>query len=393
MSILIAHPGTQHVPNLVRGMLDAGETVEYFTSMIFGEKSSYENVIPASILRKRKISSIPDHVLRRQATLEFIPLLAKKFGIADTDSYALRNRIFQRGIPASALKRSSAIIGFDTSSLILEQRARVAGIPYFLELTTPHPLEKQKWSQYIIENFPEWPVDVLFKPKHLIEEEQREVELATVVSVPAHYVKKTHEEFSKTKKTFVINPFGADLSAFHPKSTYGKRPVFVFLGAINAAKGIPVLLKAWELANPDAELLIGGYGRLPPNITLPRNVSMAGSISKEKRLEFFHSADVLICPSFYEGLAIVQLEAAACGLAVIGTFNSGGSEFLTDNEGIFVEPGNIQALALAIHKLSSDALLREKMGRAAAVKARQYSWDAYVQRWITLINADRKTML
>lgn len=390
MSIVVAHPGTQHAPHLVRGLFNAGEKVEYHTIMTYGEGYDKPFFLTDSLYRKRKVTGIPDSVIHRQSMLEFIPAFYKKLRFSDTLGYAARNKMFQEGISSRTIRNSSAIIGFDTSSFYLETKARKSGIPFFLELTTPHPLEKQKWTEYLSDNFSEWPVDVLTKPKSLIEQEEMEVDLATVVSVPSSYVQKSHEPFLRSQKKFVVNPFGADLSTFYPKSGYNQRPRFIFLGAINAAKGLPVLLKAWELLSPDAELIVGGRGELPRGVRLPENVTMAGPVSKEDRIQFFHSGDVLVCPSLYEGLAIVQLEAAACGLSVIGTYNSGGSEFLKHGEeALFVEPGNVEALASAINTLCSDSLVREKMGRNAASKARQYSWDAYVNRWLSVISANK----
>jgi glycosyltransferase involved in cell wall biosynthesis len=394
MNIVVAHPGTQHVPHLVRGMLKAGANVEYFTTMMYGEDSWWRYILPASLFSKRKLQGIRDDVVHRRSVLELAPSFLKIFGLAEANAYAVRNNLFQKGVRSASIRNSSAVIGFDTSSLILAQKAKDLGIPFFLELTTPHAREKQEWLQYIVNNFPEWPVDNLNKPEWLIEREDREVELATVVSGPSSYLKRTHERFAGPIDKFVVNPFGADLKNFHPKTIYNKNPRFIFLGALNAAKGIPVLLKAWKQADPAAELIIAGYGTLPAGVVLPKNVKTHGPVSKEERLAFFHSADVLVCPSLYEGLAVVQLEAAACGVTVLGTHNSGGSEFLEHGkEGLFVPPGDVNALAAAITSLCSDATKREEMGRLSALKAQAYSWEAYVDRWLKVVASHGKQRL
>lgn len=390
MSILIAHPGTQHLYQVVRGMLRAGQDIEFHTTMMFGEDSPWQNILPGSLFQKRKLNEVPDRIIQRQLLLEFVPGVAKVLGMANTRGYALRNAWFQKGIPSRAISRSSAVIGFDTSSLILAERAKKLGVPFFLELTTPHSKEKQKWLDHIRDNFPEWPIDALDKSTTLIQQEEKEVELATVISAPSTYVRRSHEQYTGARNNFVINPFGADLTSFHPKTAYNKRPRFIFLGALNAAKGLPVLLKAWERAAPDAELVIAGYGQIPSTVIIPKNVTIAGSIKKEDRLPFFHAGDVLVCPSLYEGLAVVQLEAAACGLVVLGTHNSGGSEFLEhEREGLFLPPADVDALAATITDLCKDPVRREEMGRRAAAKAQLYTWQAYIDRWLTVINTHK----
>ena len=387
MNILVAHPGTQHAHHLVSGLIAAGEKVNYNTILSFGSNSRWKHLLPGSLFNKRSLKTIGDEVIERYPLLEPIPQLLRAFNVEDHRSFGIRNRMFQKRLSMRAIRNSSAVIGYDSSSVILARKANKAGVPFCLELTTPHPLEKQKWLDYVHTSFPEWPSNVLKKPKDLIDDEEEEVRLATIVSAPSKYVRDSHQRHSGNQKKMVINPFGADVSEFRPKTSYNKtRPRFVFMGAINAAKGLPVLLEAWRLAKPDATLVIAGVGELPSGVKLPGDTEFVGRIQKHEREQFMHAADVFVCPSLYEGLALVQLEAAACGLPLIGTHNSGGSEFLEEGkEGYFVEAGNVNALAEKIDKLAGDPALRESMGLSAAAKAKYYTWDAYVQRWLDVL--------
>lgn len=388
MSILIAHPGTQHAHHLVRGLIAHGRAARYSTSMQFGQGSGWENVLPASMYRKRFLNDIPDAVLDRHTFVEFIPQILKAFGADDLRAYGSRNRIFQRQISDRLISKSECVIGFDTSSLILARRAKSLGIPFYLELTTPHPLEKQKWEAHIREHYPEWPLSLLRKSQASIEEEERELETADLVVAPARYVKQSHVQYSKFNKEMLINPLGADLSQFRPKTVYsGKAPRFLFLGGINAPKGVPVLLEAWRAADPKGELVIAGSGEWPSGIKLPPRVTAVGRIEKSEREKFFHSGDVFISPSFYDGFGLVQIEAAACGLAVIGSLNSAGPEILADSEeALFINPADVNDLAKKITFFSDSPEKIEAMGRRAAVKSKEYSWDTYVSRWISAID-------
>jgi glycosyltransferase involved in cell wall biosynthesis len=158
------------------------------------------------------------------------------------------------------------------------------------------------------------------------------------------------------------------------------------MAAISPVKGVPVLLDAWKLAKPDAELIIGGHGEWPDGVEIPEGVRVIGRVHKHQREEYLHSGDVFLCPSLYEGLALTQLEAAACGLPVIGTHNSGGSEFLREGqEGFFVPPGNAAALAEKISYFAEHPEECERMGQGAAIRAREYTWHAYATRWSDVI--------
>jgi starch synthase len=387
MNIVIVHPGSQHARHLVVRLVELGHNVRYITSFSFGSDSLWSRIIPKKAFNKRLIPSLPDKVIDRRPLLEPVPAVLQKIGFDPQTAYAIRNRLFQRSISRTTIKNADAVIGFDTSSRLLAEICRNEGVPFFLELTTVHPNEKSKWLRYIHEHYPQWPSNELTKSSDLVKDEEMEIKLASAVSTAADYVRRTYVEHARIEMNISVNPFGADVSEFHPKTVYDKRPVFLFLGVLNAAKGLPVLLDAWKIANIDAELVIGGYGEWPQNIEIPKGIKVIGRVAREEREAFFHSGDVFVSPSFYEGFGIVQLEAAACGLAVIATLNSGGPEVLTEgSEGFFVEAGNVEALAARIKLLANDPELREKVGKAAAIKAQSVTWASYADRWLSLIS-------
>jgi glycosyltransferase involved in cell wall biosynthesis len=157
---------------------------------------------------------------------------------------------------------------------------------------------------------------------------------------------------------------------------------FLFLGSFTARKGLPLLLKAWdELDIPDAELTIAGYGKLPASVVLSPNVKNLGTIAKEERQHLFDNADVFLFPSFFEGLAQVQIEAMACGLPVVGTKNSGADELVEEGvNGFIIEAGNSSQLKAAINFFLSSPMKIKHMGIKAREKAEEFSWDAYGAR-------------
>ena len=86
-------------------------------------------------------------------------------------------------------------------------------------------------------------------------------------------------------------------------------------------------------------------------------------MSKQKDMgTWFASANLLIHPSYKEGLGSVILEAMAAGLPVIAS-NTGGIPDIIENEktGLLIEPGNAQELADAIERLANDQSLREQL--------------------------------
>jgi glycosyltransferase involved in cell wall biosynthesis len=84
------------------------------------------------------------------------------------------------------------------------------------------------------------------------------------------------------------------------------------------------------------------------------------------------SVQVVVLPSYREGLPKGLIEAAACGLPLVTTDVPGCREVVTDGvDGLLVPVKDANALAAAIQRLQGDADLRRRLGAAARVKAEQ----------------------
>lgn len=82
------------------------------------------------------------------------------------------------------------------------------------------------------------------------------------------------------------------------------------------------------------------------------------------------SVDVMVLPSYREGLPKSLIEAAACGLSLVTTDAPGCREVVSDGvEGLLVPPRDAMALAHAIARLYDDPQLARKLGAAARIKA------------------------
>jgi glycosyltransferase involved in cell wall biosynthesis len=83
------------------------------------------------------------------------------------------------------------------------------------------------------------------------------------------------------------------------------------------------------------------------------------------------AAHVLVMPSLWEGLPLAILEGMFAGNAVVASNASGIPEAVRDGvDGLLVPPGDVDALAGALHTLLEDAALRKRMGASAAAHAR-----------------------
>ncbi|MBN1948370.1 MAG: glycosyltransferase family 4 protein [Candidatus Cloacimonetes bacterium] len=118
-------------------------------------------------------------------------------------------------------------------------------------------------------------------------------------------------------------------------------PRLVYCGKLARAKGVPQLIQAVtgllaEYPGLQLELIGAGTGEDEKEIcSLLRgysaNIYLKGTLEQPALAELFRQADILVLPSFYEGLPLVVLEALACGLRVVATDLPGLREWLGDD--------------------------------------------------------------
>jgi glycosyltransferase involved in cell wall biosynthesis len=146
------------------------------------------------------------------------------------------------------------------------------------------------------------------------------------------------------------------------------------------------LFKAWQEVEPGskAELWIVGGGRIPETVRrmLPSNIILQGRKSHRQLPHIFRQCHALVFPSYFEGLAQVQIEAAACGLPVIGTENSGCSEIVRNGETGYVLPaGDLERLGSTLRELITNPEIISTMRERLLAERHAWSWGKYGERW------------
>jgi alpha-maltose-1-phosphate synthase len=101
-------------------------------------------------------------------------------------------------------------------------------------------------------------------------------------------------------------------------------------------------------------------------------------LPKRAVIQLLSHATVFACPSLYEPLGIVNLEAMACGTAVVASAVGGIPEVVSDGEtGLLVPPGDPEALAGALNALLGDPARADALGRAGRARAvAEFGWQA-----------------
>ena len=193
------------------------------------------------------------------------------------------------------------------------------------------------------------------------------------------------------------------------------RPTIVFVGRITRQKGLPHLLRACEQLPADVQVILCAGAPDTPEI----KVEVEGLVAhlREKRtgvvwieemlprpelIAVLAASDVFVCPSVYEPLGIVNLEAMAVGLPVVGSATGGIPDVIVDGEtgllvpieqvqdgtGTPIDPARFEAdLAERLTTLVTDTEAAKAMGQAARRRVEEhFAWQAIAQRTMDVYN-------
>ncbi|HJQ22297.1 MAG TPA: glycosyltransferase family 4 protein [Blastocatellia bacterium] len=182
-----------------------------------------------------------------------------------------------------------------------------------------------------------------------------------------------------------VVPYGVDSSGFEQRAAAppAEQPfTALFVGSLSQRKGLSYLLSAARLLKTKAaRILLCGRGIVDTLLLAQYSdvcIEVKVGLSHADLVRQMHGADVLVMPSLAEGFGHVILEAMSCGLPVIATPHTCAPDVLEHGKHGFIVPIR-DAEALAEHiawGLENRAELAA-MGEAAAVRARQFTWERF----------------
>jgi starch synthase len=213
------------------------------------------------------------------------------------------------------------------------------------------------------------------------------------------------EEYRKTLETTALTAYGVDAS----------RPYMLFVGRITRQKGVTHLVDAVRYMPPDTQIVLCAGAPDTPEIAAevrqkveearklnPHIVWIEKMLSRLEAIQLYSHARVFCCPSVYEPFGIINLEAMACGAAVVASSTGGIKEVVVDGETGYLVPFEedpatgfpthpdqfARDLGAKVTELLGDPDKCMRFGKAGRRRVEEkFSWSAIAHQTIELYQA------
>jgi alpha-maltose-1-phosphate synthase len=272
------------------------------------------------------------------------------------------------------------------------------GIPHVMTMHSLEPLRPWKAEQlgggYALSSWAEQVAAASAAAVVAVSEGMRADVRAAYPAIPPERIRVIRNgidasQYAPDTGTDVLVKHGIDMS----------RPYVVFVGRITRQKGLPVLLRAAPALDPSAQLVLCAGAPDTPELAAEVSGLVAGlqasrsgviwipeMLPKPSVIQLLTHALAFACPSVYEPLGIVNLEAMACGTAVVGSSVGGIPEVVDDGvTGLLVPPDDPAALADALNALLRDPARARAYGDAGRARAvGEFSWSAIASETVAL---------
>jgi len=292
-------------------------------------------------------------------------------------------RSLDRTVAHRHLHRWGGVYAYEDGAATVFEAAKRQGKLCIYDLPIVYYRQSQAIQQRESDRFPALAPALLSlrEPAAKLARKDRELQLADQIIVPSTVVKASLAPTGIPPERITVIPFGAPGETFTPGIQEQEILRVLFVGRVGPRKGVHYLLEAWRsLSLPDAELHLIGMNEFPPGWLPPGNpqIHYHGSIPHAQLLPHYQRASLFVFPSLIEGLALVQLEAMACGLPLLTTANAGATDIITDGvEGWIIPAGDVGALVTQLRWAADHPEELQRMGRAARQRAEVLTWQRY----------------
>jgi len=211
-------------------------------------------------------------------------------------------------------------------------------------------------------------------------------DMITVIS------KESYDYYTSLGHKVIQIPNAIDISSLSTDEDRKYEKQVLFAGRLSKEKGVKTLIEICKKLPHDIHLIIIGDGPEVENIkkleSSQNNIHYLGSKNHQQTISLIKGSDVLVQPSFSEGISTTILESMACKTVIVASNVGGNLELIQDQEsGILVEPTNPEIFCEKIIELISDKLLRNKLSTLSYENVKKYDWNIIGKQYLELYNS------
>ena len=402
MKIIVAHPGKQHSYRLASALKKKGDLLQYITTLYYKPSSwliRVTNLFLSKENKKRAQKRINQDLEDNDVTTfcEWAGLietalvrmgrfknLYRRF--SDWNS----NRFGKKVAKYAIRHQADMVICYDSNATACFQYLKknassikrvldmsIAARPY-MKTIYERDMEASKRDDLKIQNLYMWREGGMLPY-------QQEIEDSDYFLVPSSFVRDSLLFCGVNPKQILIVPYGANVGINVKRDAVISRNYinFLFVGQANCRKGVPYLLEAFDrLDEAKAHLtIVGGYNSndwFIRKYAHKKNIKCTGYVTFDAMRYLYEQSDVFVFPSLAEGMTLSGIEAMACGLPIICTYNSGVSDIVEDGKsGFIVGTGSVQDITEKMQWFIDHSNDIRDMGERARQTAQKYSWQQY----------------
>lgn len=256
----------------------------------------------------------------------------------------------------------------------------------FHDLSFSHFPEFFSWRKNIWHNFemkPEW--QSKFSDTIISVSESTKQDLVSIYGIDPAKIQVIHSGISSDIRRLSDK----EIQSFKRENNLPENYIF-YLGKLEPRKNIVGLIRAFDIVHRGLEkkviskpylVIAGSRGWLDREIfetykSSPNKkyIIFKDNIPDKLRAGYYSSSSVFVYPSFFEGFGFPPLEAMACGIPVITSFNSSLPE-VTGGASITVDPSNIYDIATSISSILADEELKSQIINKGYKRIEGFSWE------------------
>ena len=363
----ILSPGRFHVCDLARELVRCGFDVKFYS------------FVPTARLVK--------FGLPRNASFSFfyvlLPFLLLSKRLFPTSVWAAKLCVYvQDWLSSVFMRKCDVCISMSGVFVRAPKVAKRGGAIIIVERGSKHIVEQKR----ILDALRSRDENAKTVPQWHLERELRSYAVADYFSVAAKHVAESMMANGIPKEKLFVNPYGVNLAMFHPDNSVNKDYDLIMVGGWSYRKGCDIILSAVRQTKYRI-LHVGSIVDVPFPTNEPQFTHVA-PVDESELVTYYNRAKVFVLPSREEGLALVQAQALACNLPIIGSKDSGAEDLreMVDLKGLVTvlkdyEPSS---LVSAINEVMEQGSTIIKDNIADGLKTK-LSWEAYGNRYSSFL--------